>query len=371
LTQNTFLRPTSFLLGLDRENEKRSYTIKKMIKNYDIIGLQEVFDNDLQKILTGTNIRESGDCDDLEKKKLTKKDAGIKVKDFPVNKEDRKLVRGKYGNFYFVLGPDESNFAEDGGLVILSKLPIILASALVYKEESGADALANKGALYARVDMEVPPKKRCYIHVFNTHTQAQNDKNAKNVRIKQFEELAKFIKMCTGNDGYPIILMGDLNVVALKPQNWGKTQGVYEKGKKPPTNKVSSQEYIKMISIFSNPKLTDVWLKLHPKHPGLTWIGNPETGWRTIKNSPWGSLGNVLADSDDKDPPGRLDYFLYHPGGTQIPCIERRKYLLSLTSINLVPSSSLNKKPYKFGKIVSHTVSDHLGVEMKCNVGCR
>jgi endonuclease/exonuclease/phosphatase family metal-dependent hydrolase len=63
----------------------------------------------------------------------------------------------------------------DGGLVIASKLPIVTAQWSGFPRGTHSDALAEKGVLYAKVELtnQQDTEKRCYLHVFNTHTQVR------------------------------------------------------------------------------------------------------------------------------------------------------------------------------------------------------
>jgi len=62
----------------------------------------------------------------------------------------------------------------DGGLVILSKLPIVACDWLRYPRGTlaGGDALAEKGALYCMIEAETKTGQKVYFHLVNTHLQA-------------------------------------------------------------------------------------------------------------------------------------------------------------------------------------------------------
>ena len=136
----------------------------------------------------------------------------------------------------------------------------------------------------------------------------------------------------------------------------------------------SKEEYWRMLSEL--PFSGDVWMKLHSDLPGFTWIGNPDLpekgeGWKTDERSPYGKLGNTLATEEGK--PQRLDYFHYFPG--------IKALTLEPKSIRLVPSGPDILYCFKPGnrkgckrieedtpayyecELLSHTVSDHLGLE--------
>jgi len=104
----------------------------------------------------------------------------------------------------------------DGGLVILSKFPIVKSSNLTYKHGVHSDALSNKGCLYVKLNIQ----EDFHIHVFNTHTQASysndlplDDKSVQ-IRLKQIAELRRFInETLVGKPiGELVFLCGDFNV---------------------------------------------------------------------------------------------------------------------------------------------------------------
>lgn len=377
-TQNTFLLHAAFGLVQAPYLEERVQDIANLIgakgERYDIVGLQEVFwDEAKRRILkdwTGEEIT-------LKDVKL-EHDAevnSVKLKAFSPN---AKGVEFRVVNEHCIAGPDSTAFLEmrlDGGLMILSKYPIMWASAFIYedctKKETPpgetADCFASKGVLYARIDLSNGRNKDCYIHVFVTHTQADEIRSTLcpgcthgdciETRRKQLRELRTFIGKATKNDGHPIVLMGDFNMAADKPKDWGKKAYVISPSEDVDiTSAVRSDEYGSWLGpIPSSPiKIMDVWAELHRDLPGFTWIGKD---WKTEEPSPWDDIGNVLVEDDG--PPTRLDYFYYFPG-------EESALKLVLTSIELVPS-----KPdtlYRFDEKESYTVSDHLGLEMTCEV---
>ena len=144
--------------------------------------------------------------------------------------------------------------------------------------------------------------------------------------------------------------MGDFNVIA---------------------DKAANSEYRAMLDELRG--LSDVWDKLNPQLPGHTWIGKDQ---KTRFPSPWGNLGNTLAMEPDMSQ--RIDYFFYYYGN---------RLMLDPKSIELVPSTSkpgsllycFDKqkkstttckkiKPQDTCTLKSYTVSDHLGLQMACEV---
>jgi endonuclease/exonuclease/phosphatase family metal-dependent hydrolase len=329
--------------GLCKAKKERIPYISELIKPYKIVGLQEAFDEDAQnQILQAwyTNL-------------------GKKIQ----RKNNPPVVWGDH----FVVGPHVQGTTSytyrvgwlsvtvpvtktNGGLMILTEHKIINAVGYVYKHKAplsgkSLDAASNKGVIYARI--QVSPSPQDYIHVFNTHLQAQSCKDCQDARKEQLKELRDFIKEQTKDDkdGHPIVVLGDFNI-----------NGEMNPGK--------DDEYVKQLQSTLlkptgdkdklPPNLGDAWKEKNPKSPGYTWTGNDQVP----KNSAWGEK-NVLAGETGK--PERLDYFFYYGGASG------GKWTLKPASVSLVPSEQRDK-PYDLGKFKSYTVSDHLGVEMKCKV---
>lgn len=218
LTQNTQLLPGEMLklFGQCKAKYERVPCIIDLIGKYDIIGLQEVFDEDAQnKIVrawhTGHHLETYRvNLDEVILSQKQEVADGQRIIDGRPNDRQAQIVFDKH----FVMGPDQSNLNQDGGLIILTKgnYPLIAASGFVFKKCAGLDCISNKGALYARV--QVGPSEADYIHVFNTHLQAHDYPE---VRTLQLGELKTFIERATNKDGgHPIVLLGDLNIVAEK-----------------------------------------------------------------------------------------------------------------------------------------------------------
>jgi endonuclease/exonuclease/phosphatase family metal-dependent hydrolase len=239
LTQNTQLLPGGKLLmnitGQCKAKDERIPCIMDQINTYHIVGLQEVFDENCQnKIIRAWHTRHSlgtvrVNLDELilaQKQKVAS--GGQAIIDAHPNEIDAYIVYDKH----FVMGPDSDLSVDysvvkmlglprqDGGLVILTNVdyPIIAASGFVFSDTAKIritnnwDAASNKGALYARV--QVGTSRENYIHVFTTHLQAHECKECPNVRVKQLDELKKFIENATNKDGHPVVLLGDFNIIA-------------------------------------------------------------------------------------------------------------------------------------------------------------
>lgn len=123
-----------------------------------------------------------------------------------------------------------------GGLMILSKYPIERTKQAVFVRGTHSDSFTTKGALYALINVGAHK-----IHVFNTHLQASYDGECNpdgvyaSIRKKQLSQLASFINSVTCNDAFPILLMGDFNVNAIRDCDDGAAD---------------SEEYMRMLAIL-------------------------------------------------------------------------------------------------------------------------
>ena len=100
---------------------------------------------------------------------------------------------------------DAAGSSEDGGVMIMSKWPILSSSHIVYDSCDGSDCLAAKGAMYAKID-----KNGVIYHLFGTHTQAWQ--TGLLYRQAQFRQLRDFIDALNISSTEAVLVGGDLNV---------------------------------------------------------------------------------------------------------------------------------------------------------------
>lgn len=188
LTYNIFLRPPLVKNNDSDWKDERLEDFLKLLHNYDIICLQEAF--------------------------------GM------YNSRKLQLIRAanKNGFFYFLdleAPPFYSKFLADGGLLILSRFPIVKHSTYYYNYGVVSDSLAQKSVLYAQI--EIGNSK---LHLFTSHTQASYNNDlvelfvaSFNTRLDQIDQMARFIREVLKlemNDYTDLALLcGDLNVDAL------------------------------------------------------------------------------------------------------------------------------------------------------------
>eukprot|EP00347_Sterkiella_histriomuscorum_P022181 403331390 len=117
--------------------------------------------------------------------------------------------------------PFFSGYATDGGLVILSRFPIIEHEFSPYPYGVLSDSLSYKGVLYAKISVG----ENRIMHVFNTHTQASyygtdlaNFLASFEVRYMQLRCARKFVEQKTQNahENDLILFVGDFNANGQK-----------------------------------------------------------------------------------------------------------------------------------------------------------
>lgn len=140
--------------------------------------------------------------------------------------EEKKYLRGKVGDVYpnWIEGPKEDapEVIElevfDGGLMILSRHPIVSWHQTIYRSTIGEDTFVNKGVLHARI----AAPQGFEVDVFLSHTQScppealsfikvgPGDTCNDKLQVYQVSHLHDFIKAYS-SPLRPALLMGDLN----------------------------------------------------------------------------------------------------------------------------------------------------------------
>lgn len=216
----------------------------KHIPQFDIIGLQEVWSPRYQQV-----------------------ESFAKHNGFHVVGSSHASVKSMVGLRVF-----------GGGLMILSKYPIETTRELVFDKGVASDGFVTKGILYAKVKIG-----SSYVHVFNTHMQASYGYEFKEhdpyalIRRKQIEKIATFMSTLALDDDHPILVMGDLNVNAIRhPEHGGE-----------------SREYLEMLETLGNKGLFNV-IDLHKEF---------NNGQHPVTNSGRGVVGKKKSSGGQ-----RLDF---------------------------------------------------------------
>ncbi|KAI9481543.1 MAG: Endonuclease/exonuclease/phosphatase [Benjaminiella poitrasii] len=183
LTFNLFMRPPGIKNNKDDyKTERLDYIIQHVLPSYDIIAFQEAFAY--------------------------------------ANRRIDHLLRAAYdqGLVYHLASPRHYpwDLGGDGGLLTLSRYPIVKANRIEFPRGVHADWLSFKGALHALIEID----SKHLVHLYTTHTQASYDNGGElnmddtKVRLSQFARVHQFMAETSKYDNYPILLMGDLNVNA-------------------------------------------------------------------------------------------------------------------------------------------------------------
>ena len=123
------------------------------------------------------------------------------------HKRARKRLLQKLAGWYEYhtsIGP-KSFFGVSSGVVIFSKHPIIEEKFVAYSKSKGADGLAKKGVVLAKIRFGKQD-----VHIVGTHLQAGVSSKAKNVQKSQLTELANTVNLI--GDSSIVILAGDFNI---------------------------------------------------------------------------------------------------------------------------------------------------------------
>lgn len=151
------------------DQDERCRHIVDVCEGYDVVLIQEAFDNDSR-----TN----------------------------------ELIPNMSPEFpYYTAILDTANTLEDGGIMIFSRWPIETELQYYWKNCESQDCLANKGIMYAKINKLGVP-----YHIMATHMQAFTSTPEVIARMAQLHEAKDFIQSLGIPANEPVIYGGDLNV---------------------------------------------------------------------------------------------------------------------------------------------------------------
>ena len=196
----------------------------------------------------------------------------------------------------------------DDKLALASRLPIAAVDTLTFAAAAGADALAAKGALHARL---VGGAGRAdVLEVYVTHLQA--DAEQAEIRRRQIDELAAFVAR-TAYDAAPVLVLGDLNL-------WGGA----------PDRADPASEYNHLMQALNAAvaprRFVDLWLATH--------ADDPETHS--------GTKPRVLEDGSVRPREKRIDFLLLAGADRARPLVMRRDFLPSALVVDGEPVGDLS-----------------------------
>ncbi|MDJ0382652.1 sphingomyelin phosphodiesterase [Streptomyces sp. G-G2] len=185
LTYNTFMMSTSLYPNWGQDIRSREIPKASFFQGHDVVVLQEAFDNSTSDALKANAAAQ-----------------------YPY--QTPVVGRGKDG-WDATGGAYSSTTPEDGGVMILSKWPVVRKEQYVYKDACGSDWWSNKG--FAYVVLNVNGAK---VHVVGTHAQSTDSGckagEAAQMRSRQFKNIDAFLDAKNIPAGEQVIVAGDMNV---------------------------------------------------------------------------------------------------------------------------------------------------------------
>jgi endonuclease/exonuclease/phosphatase family metal-dependent hydrolase len=252
------MRPPLIRSGCsDYKDLRLQHFIENVLPKYDIVGLQEMFS-------------------------------------YASSRQSHLISEAKKVGFeYCVIAPHRGfvlNGRIDGGLVILSRLPIAISNSIEFPRGYASDCLAAKGVLYAKVHLH---SSSVYLHLFTTHLQSTPHQNGfwgdsySKKRMDQIEISRKFIQQQLTLNGCPmdpVIFMGDFNVDGRVSKDDGSDSEEYKKLVQILNLQAFSSETLNELNEKVLLNFEDVLLTKYGEHPVTN--GFPLTG-RTeiVRNS--------------------------------------------------------------------------------------
>jgi len=173
LSWNVFMLPKPLKDSLQKTRTK---VIPEQLKNtdYDMIFMQEAFTSDFRGAV-------------------------------------RSALKKTHPHTFYLGNPYRRFTVFGSGLYVVSKFPVKILGYSYYKNCSGADCFAAKGA--ALMEITLPGGQK--VHVMNTHLQASNRHGS--IRMKQLAQIHTLL-VRHGQPDIPQFLVGDLNIDDDEPE---------------------------------------------------------------------------------------------------------------------------------------------------------
>lgn len=165
LSYNVFLRAPTWVFH--DEHDWRTERIPYFLRGYDAVVLQEAFSEQHRNLIV-------------------------------------KALKAEYPYNSGILGEDEF-LSFNGGVIILSRWPILEMDEIVFKGCDGSDCMVKKGVVYTAIE-----KQGERIHLFGLHLQAQ--KEHAQARVGQFPQLQRFMLQQRIPQSELVLVAGDFNV---------------------------------------------------------------------------------------------------------------------------------------------------------------
>ncbi len=115
---------------------------------------------------------------------------------------------------YNLTGPDEADLEADGGLLFLSRYPIIDHHKTIFRQYAGEETVTNKGVLHARIQLPGLDNGYDFYLSHDQNPDAGGHEAARGIVNQQLLHIINFVG-AYGSPERPALLMGDLNTNAL------------------------------------------------------------------------------------------------------------------------------------------------------------
>lgn len=179
LAYNIFMRPT--LLFKDKQMARAKHIVKRLNNSYDVLVLSEVFDDQVRAYI-------------VQNMTAYPYKSRILGRSYTVGETKRR--------------PQLKNGRINGGVLILSRYPIVKEKHRIYSSSLFPDSLSAKGVL----QVSIKKKSRLY-HIFGTHLQAgKKSSGGPKVRYNQVKDILALIEEGQFSKRDGVIVAGDLNM---------------------------------------------------------------------------------------------------------------------------------------------------------------
>jgi endonuclease/exonuclease/phosphatase family metal-dependent hydrolase len=126
----------------------------------------------------------------------------------------RKIISRNLREFFphqtSVLNKKSISLKVNGGVMIFSRHPITSVKQIRYKDRTGPDRLARKGALFAELSINGNP-----LQLIGTHLQAFGKKE---IMYSQYKQLHDELLVPNQRSGVPQLICGDFNTLKVVPE---------------------------------------------------------------------------------------------------------------------------------------------------------
>ncbi|WP_457032765.1 sphingomyelin phosphodiesterase [Kitasatospora sp. P5_F3] len=185
LTYNTFLMSTSLYPNWGQDHRATEIAAAPFFQGNDVVVLQEAFDNATSDKLLS-----------------------LAKSAYPYQ---TPVVGRSTSGWDATGGSYSSTTPEDGGVMLLSKWPLLRKEQYIFKDACGADWWSNKGFVYAVLNVNGQRTHVLGTHLQSTDTGCSSGEPA-TVRAAQLNAMKTFVDNKGIPASEPVIITGDLNV---------------------------------------------------------------------------------------------------------------------------------------------------------------